>query len=123
MQEQVLELRPSWWNYFAHFLFFFLIIPLIVAVWQKFSLVFRVYGDRINLETGILSKNTKDVFISDVRTIDVKQSLFQRIVGIGDVMIATAGTSGYEDMARGLPNPKRVRDTIMTRRQQLLSRD
>ncbi len=112
----LLEARPSWWNFFWNWVFFWLIVPVFVAFWKRASLVLRLYDDRIVLEKGVLSKNIKELFVSDIRAIDTSQSLIQRIFGIGDVKIATAGTSGYEDIARGLPNPARIRDLIINQR-------
>lgn len=112
----LLEVRPSWWNFFWHIVFCWLIIPIIVVLWKRASLVLRVTEDKVLLEKGVLSKNNKDIFISDIRTIDVKQTLLQRMFGIGDVMIATAGTSGYEDVAFGVPDPKGIKDLISGQR-------
>ena len=117
-EKLLLEARPSWWNFFWHFVFFWLIIPLIVALWKRRALVLRVYDDRVSLEKGVLSKNFTEVFIKDIRTINIKQSLIQRIFKIGDVMIATAGTSGYEHFAYGLPAPKRIKDLIIEQRRE-----
>jgi uncharacterized membrane protein YdbT with pleckstrin-like domain len=73
------------------------------------------------LERGVLSKEIKEIFIPDIRTIDVKQSLLQRIFRIGDIMIATAGTDGYEDVIYGLPDPKGIKALISSQRQKRLA--
>ncbi|MFQ5520665.1 MAG: PH domain-containing protein, partial [Candidatus Methylomirabilia bacterium] len=89
-EEQVLrEARPSWWNFFWYWVFFWLLIPVIVALWKRASVLLRVYEDRVVLERGVLSKNIKVVFITDIRTIDIRQSLVQRVLKIGTIMIAT----------------------------------
>ncbi|MFQ5896889.1 MAG: PH domain-containing protein [Candidatus Methylomirabilia bacterium] len=123
-EEQVLwEARPSWWNFFWHWVFFWLIIPVIVALWKRASLLLRVYEDRVVLERGVLSRNIKIVFITDIRTIDIRQSFLQRILRIGTVMIATAGTSGYEDVANGLPDPKGIKELILRQRRKSIRRE
>ncbi len=109
----LLEVRPSWWHFFWYFVFSWLIIPLLVAIWQKRALVLRLYDDRVFLEKGVLSKNYTEVFIKDIRTVNVKQGLTQRIFNIGDVMIATAGTFGYEVAAYGLPDPVHIKNLII----------
>lgn len=114
----LLEARPSGWNFIWHWVFFWLVLPPIIALWRKAALVLRVYGDRVVLEKGLLSKDIKEVFISDIRTVDTRQSLLQRTFKIGDVMIATAGTSGYEDIAYGLPDPRGIKDLVITQRQE-----
>ena len=122
-EELLLEARPSWWNFFWHFVFFWLIIPLIMALWKRWALVLRVYEDRVSLEKGVLSKNFTELFIKDIRTINIKQGIVQRIFRIGDVMIATAGTSGYEHFAYGLPGPRRIKALIIEQRQKSKSTD
>jgi pSer/pThr/pTyr-binding forkhead associated (FHA) protein len=111
-----LEFRPSWWNYAIHILFFWLIIPLVIAIWQRMSVVLRVTKKKVVLERGVLSKEKKEVFISDIRTMDVKKSFLQRMFGVGDVMIATAGTGDYEDVVSGLPNPEKVKEVVTKQR-------
>ena len=115
----LLEVRPSWWNYFWHLCFSWLVLPLVIALIQRASLVFRVYEDRIVLEKGFLNKDVKIIFISDIRTIDVRRTLLQRILGIGDILIATSGTAGYEDIATGLPDPQSIEELILFQRQQI----
>lgn len=122
-EELLLEARPSWWNFFWHFVFFFLIIPPIMALWKRWALVLRVYEDRVSLEKGVLSKNFTELFIKDIRTINIKQGIVQRIFRVGDVMIATAGTSGYEHFAYGLPGPRRIKALIIEQRQKSKSTD
>ena len=78
----------------------------------------QVTEEKVILEKGILSKQKKEVFISDVRTIDVEKSLLQRMLGIGDLKIATAGTGGYEDVAYGMPNPEEIKDLISSKRRE-----
>jgi uncharacterized membrane protein YdbT with pleckstrin-like domain len=109
----LLEARPSWRHFFWYFFFFFLIIPPILAIWKKYALVFRVYEDRVSLEKGILSKKYTELFIKDIRTINVNQGITQRVFNIGNVMIATAGTFGYELSMYGLPGPVNIKNLII----------
>ena len=73
----------------------------------------RVYPERVVVIRGLLSRQEKEVFCGDIRTINVSQGLFQRIIGIGDLQIASAGTGGYEIDAYGLPNPRGIKDLIL----------
>lgn len=108
----LLEAKPSWWNFFWYILFSWLVIPIAVVLWKRAALTLRVTEDKVILDRGVLSKHTKEIFISDIRTIDVRQSFLQRIFNIGDIMIATAGTGGYEEVANGLPDPRGIKDLI-----------
>ena len=142
------DVRPSWWNFFWYLLVFVLIVPLLVALvmyaktsfywyislvipsiafliaaWKHASLRLYVYPDRIALQTGILSKQRKTVACVDVRVIDTRQTLFQRIVGIGDLLIGSAGTGDYEVVALGIPKPTEIKDLIVQQKQEATGAD
>lgn len=108
----ILVVQRSWWNYFWYFFCFFLIVPPFIAITRRFSLRLFVFNNRLVLERGIFSKHLKELFLKDIRTIDIKQTFPQRIVGIGSLMIATAGTSGYEFVVKGIPDPNGVVEKI-----------
>jgi len=65
----------------------------------------------ILFEKGLLSKERAEISISSVRTVRVKQSLFNRIFGVGSIEIYTAGDNA-EIFASGLPDPNRIREII-----------
>jgi uncharacterized membrane protein YdbT with pleckstrin-like domain len=115
----LLEARPSWWNFFWHILFFWLIVPLIVAMVRRNSLVLRVYEDRVSLEKGLMRKEVTDVFITDITGIEITQGVWQRMFGLGDVLVGTSAVSRWDDAARGLPNAKGIRDLILAQRKKI----
>ena len=114
--ELLAEVRPSWWNYFWHLCFFFLIVPPIIAWCRRASTVLRVYTNRVTLERGLLSKCYQDYLARDIRSIDVDQSLLARMVGIGDITISTAATVEGSEKIEGIPNPKGIRELILKQR-------
>ena len=77
-----------------------------------------VTDKRTTLRTGILSKNINEVYHSDVRSIQVSQSFFQRIFGVGSIGISSAGQAGVEIAAAGIPDPNAVREIIDAHRKQ-----
>jgi uncharacterized membrane protein YdbT with pleckstrin-like domain len=60
---------------------------------------------------GLLSKEYTEINMASVRTVRIEQSLFQRIVGAGDLEIFTAGDAP-ELTIRGLPRPQEIRQHI-----------
>ncbi len=114
--ELLAEVRPSWWGYFWYLFFFFLIVPPIIASFKRSSVVLRIYPNRITLERGLLSKCYQDYNPQDIQSIDVDQSFFQRLVGIGDLTISTAATVEASEELRCIPDPKGVRDLILAQR-------
>ncbi len=71
-----------------------------------------VTDQKTTLRTGILAKNLNEVYHSDVRSIQVNQSFFQRIFGVGSIGISSAGQASIEITAAGIPDPGQVREII-----------
>jgi membrane protein YdbS with pleckstrin-like domain len=117
-QSVLLQVRPSWWNFGWHLLFFWLVVPLVIALYRRHSFVLRVYSDRVSVEEGFWSKESSEFFIKDIRSIDVRQGVWGRMVGIGDVTISTAATVDAAEEARGVPQPNRVKELLIAQRQQ-----
>jgi uncharacterized membrane protein YdbT with pleckstrin-like domain len=67
--------------------------------------------DEVVWTHGLLSKQYTEINMSSIRTVRVAQSLFQRIMGAGDVTVFTSGDLP-EVVIRGLPNPNLVRDYV-----------
>jgi uncharacterized membrane protein YdbT with pleckstrin-like domain len=110
------EIRPSWWGYFWYVFFFWLIIPPIIAYFRRASTVLRIYPHRVTLERGLMSKSYQDINPKDIRSIDIDQSVFQRLVGIGTLTLSTAATVDAAEELRSIPDPKAVRDLILAQR-------
>jgi membrane protein YdbS with pleckstrin-like domain len=117
-QSVLMEVRPSWWNFGWHLIFFWLLIPLLVALYRRHSFVMRIYPDRVSVEDGLYGKEVREFFIKDIRSIDVKQGIWGKLVGIGDVIISTAATVDAAEEALGVSQPNRIKDLLISCRQQ-----
>lgn len=117
-QSVLLEVRPSWWNYGWHLLFCWLLVPLLVALYRRHSFVMRIYADRVSVEEGFWAKESSEFFIKDIRSIDVRQGVWGRLVGIGDVTISTAATVDAAEVAQGVAQPTRIKELLISQRQQ-----
>jgi ribosomal protein S27E len=94
------------------------IIPLIciviLAKWhiEGMTTSLRITNKRSILRNGLLSKRTREVRHSDVRLLEVQQSLGQRIFGVGKVSVASAAHGAVEIEMEGVKNPEHVKETI-----------
>ncbi len=114
--ELITEVHPSWWGYFWYLFFFWLLIPPIIAYFRRASTVLRIYNGRITIERGIISKCYQDYNTWDIRSIDIDQSLLQRLVGIGTITISTSATAEASEEIRSIPDPKSIRDLLLAQR-------
>ncbi len=87
---------------------------IILGIWylKTRATTLTITNEQTTLRRGLLSKYTNDVFHSNVRNIIVRQSFFQRIMGVGYVGISSSGQSGIEIEVNGIPDPERVKQII-----------
>ncbi|MFV0542324.1 MAG: PH domain-containing protein [Marinicella pacifica] len=90
------------------------IIILLVWYLKTKALKLTVTDRDIVLEKGLLSKEHSEINIDSIRTIRVSQSFFNRIFGVGQIEIFTAGDNP-EVVAAGMPEPNRVRELVKHR--------
>ncbi len=93
---------------------FFVLGLFIFLIWwlRCLGTTLTVTNKRTVLRRGILSKSTTEVYHSDVRNVQISQSLFQRIFGVGCIGISSAGTGGVEIAVAGLPNTNKIKMLI-----------
>lgn len=86
----------------------------ILLVWwlQCKATTLTVTEERTILRKGLLAKATTEVWHKDVRNVQISQGLLQRMLGVGTVGISSAGQSGVEILAVGVPEPANVRKII-----------
>jgi uncharacterized membrane protein YdbT with pleckstrin-like domain len=71
-----------------------------------------IAGDKMRYETGFLSKMTRTIQLSKVQDVTVHQTLGQRILGVGDLSIETAGESSRLTV-HSIDRPQHVADEII----------
>lgn len=120
-EEVLYEAHPSMFR--NHPIYFVLCVLLIAAfglglilllIWwvQSLGTTLTVTNEQTTLRKGILSKNTNDVFHTNVRNIQVRQSPLQRLLNVGWLGISSAGQSGLEIEVNGILDPERVKEII-----------
>lgn len=75
-----------------------------------------ISNERIVIVQGFWTKTRDDIEIFRIRDVVVKQNLYQRMVGIGEVMIRSmeGRSSEREHQLRGVADPVKVSETIRT---------
>ena len=115
------EAHPAMFrNHPVYFVLCVLLVPVVglglvlLLVWwiQVLGTTLTVTNEQTTLRKGILSKYTNDVFHSNVRNIQVRQSFLQRLFNVGWVGISSAGQSGLEIEINGIQDPEKVKEII-----------
>ena len=75
----------------------------------------RVTNERIVLESGFWTKVRDDVEVFRIRDVVVKQNIWNRMFGIGDVVVkSTEGRAEETHTLKGVPDPVAVSEAIRT---------
>lgn len=97
-----------------------MIAPPLILLWPLSGWIKRgmkkatMTTDRLRYETGFASKSTRTIQLSKVQDVRVDQSLAQRMYGVGNISIETAGEASRLVLAN-VDNPHAVADEIMNR--------
>jgi uncharacterized membrane protein YdbT with pleckstrin-like domain len=138
-EEVVLDLRPHWWFFVGplvavvltlvavaavavldlpDWLFLGLLgLLLLNALWLAFRLArwtttnFVVTTDRLIYRSGVVSKQGKEIPLERLNDISFHQSVLERILGAGDLMIESGGERGQQ-MFSDIRRPAHVQNEI-----------
>lgn len=95
-----------------------LLVPVLLAIWPARRQVRRQFtkatiaGDRLRYEVGALSKTTRNISLPKVQDVRVDQSMTQRMFGVGNLSIETAGEASRLTI-RNIDRPQAVADQIL----------
>lgn len=87
-----------------------LIIAVVIAtgVLKSQFTTLTVTSDRTIFQQGIISRDTSEVQHNDVRNIQLDQTFFQRLLGVGGIGISSSGQDDLEVVAEGISHPERL---------------
>jgi len=71
-----------------------------------------ISGDKLRYEAGFLSKSTRIIQLPKVQDVRVNQTVAQRIFGVGDLAIETAGESSRL-VVQHLNNPQKLAEELI----------
>ena len=92
----------------------FLIVLVIVGVTvlagflRRVATTYTITDRRLNIRRGIVSREVQETRLERVQNVNYKQSLFQRLVQVGDVDFDTAAGDDYNFIFYGVADPGQV---------------
>jgi len=89
------------------------ILGLATLTWLKTATTsYHFAKSRLTWRTGILSRNTESLELYRVADVTMRQPLFQRLFGVGRIVISSADANHREVVLEGVPQPDRFRDWL-----------
>ncbi|MCR4303825.1 MAG: PH domain-containing protein [Gallionella sp.] len=80
-----------------------------VVLYRRYSWRYKIDDVSIESREGIIARKVKSIRIRDLRNINVNQTLWQRLMGVGDVEFSSAGGSGIEVTFLGVDDPLKIK--------------
>ncbi len=99
-----------------------MILPPLILLWPLMRWIKRsvskatITGDRLRYVTGFTSKSTRTIQLNKVQDVRVDQRMTQRMFGVGDISIETAGEASRL-MLHNVDSPQALADEILNRAQ------
>ena len=93
-------------------LFVFGILIVLSAVISRRAISWSVTSERLIERRGLLSQRRREVELADIRSVEVSQRLFQRILGIGNVVISSAASADFLIQMLNVHDPEGIAETV-----------
>jgi membrane protein YdbS with pleckstrin-like domain len=103
----------SWW--IAIPLMALGVIALLVPVIQLKSVRYRITNYRIDYERGVLTKKVDTLELWHVDDISFEQGLFERMFGVGTIIVMSHDPTTPKLTLRGIPRPRSIFDSLKQR--------
>jgi uncharacterized membrane protein YdbT with pleckstrin-like domain len=149
-EQVVLDLHPHWWSFFGPAFALGVTIGATIAViildlpsWLQYALLalalinllwllarlakwvttnFVVTTDRLIYRSGVLAKSGKEIPLERLNDISFNQSIFERIIGAGDLLIESGGERGQQSFT-DIRRPQQVQNEIYRQIEAAQARD
>ena len=89
----------------------FLVILVVIALTvligfvKRVATTYTITNRRLNIKRGIVSREIQETRLERVQNVNYRQSVYQRLMQIGDVDFDTAATDDYNFVFAGVADP------------------
>lgn len=79
---------------------------------QSLSAALEVTNKRTVARRGLLSRSTSEVLHDNIRNVQIRQTFWQRVWGVGSIGISSSGQDGIEIEMDRVPTPQKLQQVI-----------
>jgi len=98
------------------------VAEIVLALWRLRATLYTITNQRVMIETGIANKTVEDIDLRYIDDTNFRQSLIQRMLGIGHVTIVSSDKVAPMYILRGIPDPRGIRELIRANAYQVSQR-
>jgi uncharacterized membrane protein YdbT with pleckstrin-like domain len=85
-----------------------LALTVVIGFVKRVATTYTITDRRLNIKRGIVSKEVQETRLERVQNVNYRQSVYQRLMQIGDVDFDTAASDDYNFVFAGVANPGEV---------------
>lgn len=89
-----------------------LVVVLLAGLLARKRTTYTISDQRLTIQKGLLSHELHETRIERVQNVNSRQSILERMLGIGTVDFDTAGGSDYGFAFKGVANPRQIVRTV-----------
>ena len=83
-------------------------VTVLIGFIKRVATTYTISDRRLHIKRGIVSREVQETRLERVQNVNYNQSLFQRMVQVGDVDFDTAGSGDYDFSFDGVADPQEV---------------
>jgi uncharacterized membrane protein YdbT with pleckstrin-like domain len=73
---------------------------------------YRITNQRMVIESGVFSRNIEEIDMRTVEDLQFQQSMFERLLGIGDITVISSDRTNAHTRLVGLGRPRELRELL-----------
>lgn len=118
-EETLFTITPAFSAFFTYYLLGIILIPFLIGLLvllftylAQINTRYIITTQRIITRKGILSKQQTEVWVRDMRGLNLTRSLWDLLCGTGTISIGTAATAGAEILMHGVKDAQNIIDRV-----------
>ncbi|HEY8083095.1 MAG TPA: PH domain-containing protein [Solirubrobacterales bacterium] len=80
-------------------------LTVLIGFIKRVATTYTITNRRLNIKRGIISREIQETRLERVQNVNYRQSVYQRVMQIGDVDFDTAATDDYNFVFAGVADP------------------
>jgi uncharacterized membrane protein YdbT with pleckstrin-like domain len=89
-----------------------LALTVLIGFVKRVATTYTITNRRLNIKRGIISREIQETRLERVQNVNYRQSVYQRMMQIGDVDFDTAATDDYNFVFSGVADPGEVVEAV-----------
>ena len=74
---------------------------------------YTVTDSKMEIDTGLIARTTRNIPLSKIQDVTVSASIWQRMLGFGDIIVDNASELGGTTVLKNINNPRHYADLLL----------